>query len=291
MILIPQRLFSDPKARVILRDGHKCILHKQLDAPLLGREAYVTQHVVSVLLAGEQRLKTYDDKVIRVRAGEVVFLPRGVYYVTDLLPEAGQFRSLLFYFDDDIIHSFLQHSRVTEVDRSMAPDHLKFAQDENIRSFTEALLRIYGGAASGKAFVDLKILELLHLLNARLPDKQFAEFLFRLTLPGKRNIRDFMERNYDKPLKMEDYAYLTGRSLSTFRRDFKSHFSLTPQRWIKDRRLAKAIQLLEGGEMPVTELAYEVGYQNISYFIREFKGKTGQSPKQYMLSRRLGDKS
>ena len=35
--------------------------------------------------------------------------------------------------------------------------------------------------------------------------------------------------------------------------------------------------------MSVTELAYEVGYENISYFIQEFKAKMGLSPKQYIL--------
>ena len=50
-----------------------------------------------------------------------------------------------------------------------------------------------------------------------------------------------MQKNFDKPLKIEDYAYLTGRSVSTFRRDFKASFSMTPQQWIKEQRLDKGI--------------------------------------------------
>ena len=93
-----------------------------------------------------------------------------------------------------------------------------------------------------------------------------------------------MEKNFDKPLKIEDYAYLTGRSLSTFRRDFKSFYEITPQKWLKEKRLEKAKSLLQDRSLSVTELAYEVGYENISYFIKEFKNKFGQSPKQYILS-------
>ena len=93
-----------------------------------------------------------------------------------------------------------------------------------------------------------------------------------------------MEQNYDKPLKVEDYAYLTGRSESTFRRDFKQYFDTTPQQWLKEQRLEKALRLLQKQEMSVTQVAYEIGYENISYFIRAFKGKVGLSPKQYMLS-------
>ncbi|WP_020570925.1 AraC family transcriptional regulator [Neolewinella persica] len=283
MILIPQRLFNDKNVRTLMQDGNTCILHKELPEALIGREAYVSNHVISVVLAGEQRIKTYDDNVIHVRAGELVFLPRGVYYVTDLKPAADNFRSLLFYFDDEQIHAFLQHSRVMEADHQAAPDHLKFEQFPAISTFVQSFLDIYGNGRHGKQFLQPKLLELLHLLNAQSNDKAFAEFLFRLSLPRKRNIRTFMEANYDKPLKMEDYAYLTGRSASTFRRDFKAQFRTTPQQWVKDQRLNKAHQLATNQEMPVTEMAFEVGYDNVSYFIREFRNRTGLSPKQFML--------
>jgi len=94
-----------------------------------------------------------------------------------------------------------------------------------------------------------------------------------------------METNFDKPLKIEDYAYLTGRSLSTFRRDFKAYYDSTPQKWLKEKRLDKAIHILTKKEISVTQLAYQVGYENISYFIKEFKSKFGLSPKQYLLSK------
>ena len=93
-----------------------------------------------------------------------------------------------------------------------------------------------------------------------------------------------MENNFDKPLKMEDYAYLTGRSVTTFRRDFKNHFDITPQKWIKTKRMERAMTILNEQNISVTELAFEVGYENISYFIQAFKSQYGLSPKQYKLS-------
>ena len=286
MILIPQRLFPSPDVQTLLRDGNSCILHKSLPTEVKGREAYVSQHVVSIVLAGEQRLRTYDDTVIRVRAGELVFLPRGVYYVTDLKPAAGNFESLLCYFDDDAIHDYLSEVSVTEVDRSGAPDHLRFHQSPAIETFANALLSTFGKRRFGKQFLRLKTLELLHLINASTTDADFSRFLFRLTLPKQRNIKGFMERNYDKPLKIEDYAYLTGRSPTTFRRDFKAYFNVTPQRWIKDRRITRAVELATAGEMSVAELSHTVGYDNTSYFIRAFRERTGRSPKQFMIGLR-----
>ena len=81
MILIPQRLFDAPQVTTILRDGNVCILKKKLTEPIVNREGYVSNHVVSILLSGEQHLRTYNDELIKIKAGEVVFIPRGLYYI------------------------------------------------------------------------------------------------------------------------------------------------------------------------------------------------------------------
>ncbi len=286
MILIPQRLFGDPQVRTILRDGNVCILRKELVEPVLQREGYVSNHVVSMVLAGEQHIHTYDDELIKVRANEILFIPRGLYQVSDLLPKEGTFQSLLFYFDDELIRDFLAKTKVSEFSRQAIPSHLKFGVVPTIRQFADNLVQIYEQQVlQDRAVLRLKIMELLYLLNALVPAQQFADFLFRLSLPEKRNIKAFMQQNFDKPLKVEDYAYLTGRSNSSFRRDFKAYFDCTPQQWLRDQRLEKALRIVEERPISVSELAYQTGYENVSYFIRAFKEKVGLSPKQYMLKR------
>lgn len=287
MILLPQRLFGNPGVQTILKDQNVCILQKEIDTPILKREGYISNHVISILLQGEQILQTYDDEIIRIKASEVLFIPRGMYYISDVIPAGGKFKSLLFYFDDRLIEQFLSNTRVNKVEREGAPAaYLKFGVVPTISNFATSLIDIYQNhQIHSKRFLDLKILELLYLLNTLASEQEFASFLFRLTLPKKRNVKKFMEQNFDKPLKVEDYAYLTGRSLSSFRRDFKTFYNVTPQKWLKDKRLDKALLLLEEKEMSVTELAFEVGYENISYFIKAFKTKVGLSPKQFILSK------
>ena len=285
MILIPQRLFENKNVNIILRDGNVCILSKELTESVVNRKGYISNHLVSIQLSGEQHIHTYDDKLIKVKPNEVLFIPRGMYHVSDLIPEEDTFQNLLFYFDDSLIQEFLSTSRVPKVSSKSVPDYLKFGVVPPIRIFAESLINIYQtNHLRNKNFLNLKILELLYLLNGLATEQQFANFLFRLTLPKKRNIKTFMEKNFDKPLKIEDYAYLTGRSLSTFRRDFKSYYDITPQKWLKEKRMDKAMAILMEKEVSFTELAYEVGYDNISYFIKEFNNKFGQTPKQYILS-------
>jgi len=287
MILIPQRLFDSPSVKTIFRDGNVCILKKSLNEPVENREGYISNHVVSIVLAGEQKITTYEEEEIQVRAGEVVFIPRGLYYITDLLPSDGAFESVLFYFDEALIEQFLSKTKVSQLEREAIPEFLKFGQVPMLQLFVKSLLALYGqGDTADKQILDLKILELLFLLNSQVKAPDFASFLFKLTLPQKRNIKTFMEQNYQKALKVEDYAYLTGRSMSSFRRDFKAYFDMTPQKWLIGKRINQAQSILDQREVNVTDLAEEVGYENVSYFIKEFKAQVGLTPKQYMLSLR-----
>ncbi|MEM9525871.1 MAG: AraC family transcriptional regulator [Bacteroidota bacterium] len=287
MILIPQKLFELSEVNTILRAGNVCILEKTLTKPVNKREGYVSNHVISIILAGEQRIVTYEDEEIVVSAGEVLLIPRGMYYTTDLLPVDGSpFRCLLFYFDDAAVRAFLATSKVVELPTHDLPDHLRLGLVPAMRTFTENLLQLYRGTDLGNEnILRLKQQEMLHLLNEAVGAERLARFLFRLTLPRKRNLRSFMEANYTKPLTMEDYAYLTGRSVSSFRRDFKANFSTTPLQWLRGKRMDRALELFENPSASVGAVSREVGYQNTSYFIRGFRERMGLSPKQYLLKR------
>ena len=138
MILIPQRLFGDKRVKTILRDGNVCILSKELSTPLVNREGYISNHVVSILLSGEQHIRTYEDNLIKVDPGEVLFIPRGMYYVSDLMPDGGTFKSLLFYFDDSLIEEFLSNSRLTEISKREVPDPSQIRG----RPFDQSLCRV-----------------------------------------------------------------------------------------------------------------------------------------------------
>ena len=290
MIILPQRLFDSSDVQVVLRSQNCCVLHKTLSAPVLQREGYISNHVISIILEGQQILHPFEKNKIIVNKGEVIFIPRGMYYVTDLLSDNNKFESLLFFFDESQIEKFLSETSVSEFDRKSNFSHLKFEVNKTIQLFAKSVIDIYGNKDSSTNDVfDIKIQELLHLINRLYDNQSFVNFLFTLTLPSKRNIRSFMENNYDKPLKIEDYAYLTGRSVSTFRRDFKRIFDLPPNKWMRQKRMNRALELIEAGASQVNNIAAEVGYDNISYFIKSFKEEVGMSPKQYMNHRNYND--
>ena len=87
-----------------------------------------------------------------------------------------------------------------------------------------------------------------------------------------------MNDNYTEELSMEEMASYTGRSLASFKRDFKKVSELTPLKWIINRRLEAAYDLIKQGSENITDICYRVGFKNLSHFSKVFKDKYGVAP-------------
>ena len=93
----------------------------------------------------------------------------------------------------------------------------------------------------------------------------------------KIDLGDFMEKNFRSDMSMTEFAQATGRSLSTFKRDFKKLSTLSPERWLTARRLRAAFDLLKRGQR-VSDVCFDVGFKNVSHFSAIFKKKFGITP-------------
>ena len=94
----------------------------------------------------------------------------------------------------------------------------------------------------------------------------------------KIDILDFMNENYMYEFSMEEIAHYTGRSLATFKRDFKKISDLTPERWLIRKRLEVAYAKMKKGGKKVVDVYAEVGFKNPSHFSTAFKKQYGISP-------------
>lgn len=79
-------------------------------------------------------------------------------------------------------------------------------------------------------------------------------------------------------ISMEEIANYTGRSLSTFKRDFKKCSTLSPREWLIRRRLEAARELIRKGGRKVSEICFEVGFKNLSHFSKIYKETYGIPP-------------
>jgi AraC-like DNA-binding protein len=91
----------------------------------------------------------------------------------------------------------------------------------------------------------------------------------------------YMQDNYSKRLSTLDISDYLHISEGHFCRLFKQYFKRTPVEYLNYYRISRAARLLEDTELKVLEVAMEVGFDNLSYFISTFKHYMGTTPSKY----------
>ena len=124
----------------------------------------------------------------------------------------------------------------------------------------------------------LKVMELLY--NVMDCSKNIFRQMLQLRQPVKTDIHRVVEENYTSPISLDELAYLSGRSLSSFKRDFQDIYGESPARWIREKRLAKAHEMLRSSSLSVADVAYSLGFENPTHFSRIFKQQYGYAPSQ-----------
>jgi AraC-like DNA-binding protein len=87
-----------------------------------------------------------------------------------------------------------------------------------------------------------------------------------------------MNKNYQFNVELKRFAYLTGRSLATFKRDFEKTFHTTPGKWLQQRRLQQAHYLIKQKRQAPSEVYLELGFEDLSHFSFAFKKAFGVAP-------------
>ncbi|MEO1449647.1 MAG: AraC family transcriptional regulator [Bacteroidota bacterium] len=273
MVSIPLRLLEVPFVQVHSRGQQVVILEKSLSQPMLERPSYVSMHALSIVLAGAQRITTTDGPSLQVSSGHIGMLRKGLYNVTDLVPEQGDYHSVHFFFEEEVLGDWLGTSSQQEHKgpfwQQAAPDWL-----EAFLAGTRAILK------QAPELAPLKLRELLTGLMAEPGGEALRAYLHSLRILNPRELLPFMRAHVYHPFSIADYASLTGRSESTFRREFKQKTGCSPRQWIIEQRLTKAQELLHNQQDSVSAVAAQVGYQHVSHFIKAYKKAFGHTPKR-----------
>jgi len=91
----------------------------------------------------------------------------------------------------------------------------------------------------------------------------------------------WIEANAAEPIDLEGAARQAGLSPFHFLRSFGRVLGVTPHQYLVRTRVRRAARLLAGGELPVTEVALEVGFADLSNFVRTFKRAAGVPPARF----------
>jgi two-component system response regulator YesN len=101
---------------------------------------------------------------------------------------------------------------------------------------------------------------------------------------------NYIDANYDKPITLADIAKASHLSVSRLAHIFKEQMGITIIDYLTSVRIERAKQLLLATEQSCTEICFQVGYNNQSYFSRTFKDLVGMTPRQFRAGNQRRDK-
>lgn len=94
-------------------------------------------------------------------------------------------------------------------------------------------------------------------------------------------VTSHMETHLGDDLDFEDLEAMVDTSPATFRRQFRETYGCAPMVYLQELRIKKAMMLLGDPHKNITDISFEVGFNDQSYFTRVFKKKNGMTPKQF----------
>lgn len=286
MRVVPEAFYQNTGVRKIMVDGQCCIIHKETEQQDLDNQRLLSAHALTVVRKGGLMVHTDEGVPSRLSKGQMILMPKGLYAITDLIPENDVFEAVVFFFDDNLIRQYLQSKDLVHIETEGERRPNLFTTSGSFETFIDQLLSLYGQVEVDASLVRIKLLEALYLIDSKDPLGRFREKIHRLMAKPNKQLKRFMQDHFDKPLGVEDYAALSGRSLSTFRREFHKQFGHAPKQWLIQQRMEKARVLLEENEMSVSLVAERSGYLDLPHFIKSFQKHFAQSPRQYALSKR-----
>jgi two-component system response regulator YesN len=92
---------------------------------------------------------------------------------------------------------------------------------------------------------------------------------------------NYIDANYNKPISLADVAKASHLSISRLAHIFKEQMGITIIDYLTSVRIERAKQLLLATDQNCTEICFQVGYNNLSYFTRTFKELVGMTPRQF----------
>lgn len=157
-------------------------------------------------------------------------------------------------------------------------------------------LMIYGelGQAAACGESDIGIDEVAHLFITRFMDSVSEKSKRTGSLPARDRRRAvesamWIDDNSDRPLDLETTAKAAGVSSFHFLRLFSNVLGVTPHQYLVRARLRRAARLLADDTRSITDVAFDVGFGDLSNFVRTFHRAAGVSPRRFREAAR-GDR-
>ncbi len=236
-------------------------------------------NMFSFLQVGKKQVH-FAGTSVAVNKDQSLLLKKGNWLWTELLDKEAIYYCKLFFFSEQKLKEFLEkHSKNKEIIKDEIP-YFIIRNDAYITSYLNSLSTITEApTVFMENLLSVKFEELMLYLLQKY-GRTFELYLHSLIIKETSPFKKVVENKIHSNLKLEEIAFLCNMSLSTFKRHFIKEYKASPGKWLQDKRLQKAKETLEQGNLKPSDIYLDFGYNNLSNFSIAFKNKFGFNPSE-----------
>lgn len=273
-----QTILSDPQHYRQLNCGDTLITLFNCPLETKFEDAWSQHNYIIYVMEGRKIWHTshgsYD-----LRQGSCVLVRKGACIVEQFFESA--FCLVMFFIPDTFIAEVLK-SKTSPINTSghHYQPVIPIENTETVRAFFHSMMPHFEtNRAPDRSLLELKFKELILTIADHSGNSELLSYFSSLLQgPQAISLQRVMDDNFCFNLKLEEFAQLSNRSLSAFKRDFQKQFNTTPGKWLLEKRLLHARYLLSHLGKTVSEASFESGFENPSHFSRSFRQFFGVTP-------------
>ncbi|SHH32867.1 transcriptional regulator, AraC family [Caloranaerobacter azorensis DSM 13643] len=229
------------------------------------------------IIEGEKKVKVNNNQTFKYNSNQFILLPP---YSSVEMEIDTPTKAVVLELNNNLIYDISNKISIDfKIETGKLIQNNLFISNNNneIKKGISKIINLYNSSDKNKKFlIDLYAQEVIYNLfkikgASLILNTEYKNPVYKAV--------KYMEENYNQPINIKNIAWNLNMSESNFSLYFKKIMGISPKDYLKNIRLSKAKELLK--EHNVTEVAYSVGYENISHFIKLFKNKYGITPKQY----------
>ncbi len=237
----------------------------------------LNMHMFSFLQTGKKEVHFANTSVV-VDSQQSILIKKGNCLWSELLDKEEIYYCKLFFFSEHRLKQFLDKHIKLKRPPKKASSYFTIENDSYLTSYLNSLSTIKSAPQDvSNSLLSVKFEELLVYLISKYKTI-FEDYLLSLITEEVSSFKKNIEQNVYSTLSLEEIAFLCNMSLSTFKRHFIKEYKVSPGKWLREKRLLKAKELLEKGNLKSSDIYLDLGYSNLSNFSSAFKTKFGVSP-------------
>lgn len=248
----------------------------------------------TLVISGQVHMKI-GDLSYSLDTGEAIFINSGMLHITTYMSEDAKYISinflakLLCFFNNSLMERKYVKPFIANFALTALHFHKGISWHDDVlallnKLYDEMKKSYYLGQEYELSIYAVRIWKLVigHIEVNHQPESSWIKKQKRM-----QEMLTYIHEHYDEEIRLEDIAGIVHISIGECGRFFKNMLGTTPNEYLIDYRIKMSLEALIAKDATVAEIATQVGFNHVSYFIQCFKKKTGITPKQYQKNYKL----